>query len=232
LVALSGTADERKGADALIKLLKLNSNKVNCMIHIDDISALDEKHNLYLSGYGTSPDWDMAMGSIEKNFVTHRIISGEIGENNHINFYKKGIPVLNIFTKRTSDNVSVNRSGVELISASIGDMVLELDNLPKLLFSQTKPINDYRKAKFKVSLGVEPDLESGKVGVLVGAVKKGSPAEYSNIKPGDVIIRIDGHDVLDINDYITELSKFNGGDRIMIQVKRNGEAKQMLIAFK
>ena len=70
------------------------------MIHIDDVGALNNKNELFLSGVGTSPDWDILLGSFKRNFLLNQIPSGEVGEENHRSFYDKQIPVLNIFTKK------------------------------------------------------------------------------------------------------------------------------------
>lgn len=233
VVGLSGTNDDRKGAESVIKKLRLSSSNVNCMIHIDDIGALNNKNEIFLSGVGTSPDWDMLLGSFKRSFLVNQIPSGEVGEENHRSFYAKGIPVLNVFTKRkNSRDKRLNRSGVSSIATSIGDLLLEIDNKPKLKFTKTQALPDTKKMNFKVSMGIIPDYAFGGTGLLIGNVRAQSPAAMSNVTPGDVLIKMEDYDIRNVNDYVRELAKYKKGDRLMIKVNRNGVDKKMLITFK
>ena len=101
-----------------------------------------------------------------------------------------------------------------------------------LTFTKTEPLPDIKKLNFKVSMGVTPDYEFSGEGLLVGYVKKNSPAFNSNVKSGDVIVRMEEYDIRNVNDYVNELAKRKKGDRMMIKVMRNGVPKKMLITFK
>ena len=140
--------------------------------------------------------------------------------------------MLNIFTKRTDDQNTINKEGVEKVATSIGDLLVALDNLPKLKFEKTKELPNIKKLNFKVSMGITPDYAYSGTGVLIGNVIPRSPAEYSNIQPGDILVRMDEYDIRSVDDYVRELAKYKDGDRIMIKVIRAGVDKQMLITFR
>lgn len=232
LMGISGTADGHLGADEIIKKLKLQSSNVNCVINIDDIGVLDKKNEIFITGVETSPDWEMVLGSFSRNFMLNKVASPEVGYGNQMGFYKKGIPVINIFTKRKNNMLSNNKGAIESISASIGDVIQEIDKLPKFTFTKAKALPDTKKMNFKVSMGIVPDYAFGGTGVLIGTVRPNSPADYSIVKDGDVLIKMGDYDINDMNDYVRELAKFKKGDRLMIRVKRNNKDKQMLITFR
>ena len=232
LVGLSGSDRNHLGAESLIKKLRLNSNNVNCVVNIDDIGALDSKNEIFISGIETAPDWEMVMGSFTRNFRVGKIASPEVGTGNQMSFYKKQIPVINIFTKRKNRRLGNNARGIESVAASIGDMLLEIDKLPKFQFANVKPLPDTKKMNFKVSMGIVPDFAHAGTGLLIGTVRPNSPADYSMVRDGDILIKMGDYDIRDINDYLRELAKLKKGDRLMIKVNRNGIDKQMLITFR
>lgn len=232
LAALSGTGDEHKGAESLMKKFRLSKENISCVIEIEDIEGLDAKNELYLSGTGTSPDWDMVLGSFTNNFILNEIASGEIGDANHKYFYNKEIPVLSLFTKRNATTNTLNEVGITKVATSLGDMLMELDKLPKLVYTKTKPIPNLKKMDFKVTMGIIADHAYAGEGLLVGKVLPRGVAAYSNVMPGDVIVRMDTYDINSATDFVREMAKYEIGDRIMIQVLRNGTLKKMLLTFK
>ena len=172
------------------------------------------------------------MGSFARNFLVNEIESGQVGGENHRSFYDMGVPVLNVFTKRKASDKRLNKAGVGSIALSLADMLMEIDNLSRFNFTKTKGLPDTKKLNFKVSMGIVPDYVYAGKGLLIGSVRKNSPAAFSNVLPGDVLIKMEDYDIRDINDYVRELAKYKNGDRLMIKVNRNGVDKQMLITFK
>lgn len=231
LIGLSGTADGRVGAAAIIKKLRLNSNTVNCVINIDDIGALDKKNEIFVSGTGTSPDWKKVLDVFEKNYMLSKVASPEVGYGNQMSFYEKNIPTINIFTKRNNNMVSNRRDGIESIAANIGVVLQAVDKLPKFKFTKAKELPDTRKMNFEVDMGVVPDYAFSGTGLLIGVVRPNSPADFSTVKDGDVLVKMGDYDIRDMNDYVRELAKYKKGQRVMIKVNRQAIEKSMLITF-
>lgn len=59
-------------------------------------------------------------------------------------------------------------------------------------------------------------------GVLVAEVKEGYDAE-NHLKPGDIIIGIDGNEVLQVSDISAVINKKNAGDRVTLKICRGGK---------
>jgi hypothetical protein len=65
-------------------------------------------------------------------------------------------------------------------------------------------------------------------GLFVWIVQSGSPAFYANILEGDVILKMNGEDVLSLPDLIEKNAKF-AGQKVDVEVWRNGEFKTISV---
>jgi len=60
-------------------------------------------------------------------------------------------------------------------------------------------------------------------GVLVSEVEKGSPGAKAGLRPGDVIVGLDGRKVSDLEELRSVLRLFRVGDRVPLKVQRDGK---------
>lgn len=67
-------------------------------------------------------------------------------------------------------------------------------------------------------------------GVRVTAVQKDGPAEHAGIKPGDLIVMVDGIQVLGIDDLLRLLNHERAGAEIRITLLRKGEVRERHVA--
>jgi serine protease Do len=74
------------------------------------------------------------------------------------------------------------------------------------------------------SLGVQP-----KAGALVADLTPGGPAERAGLKPGDLVIKADGHDITSASDLTRQVGLARGGDTIRLEVRRDGQVRQILV---
>lgn len=73
-------------------------------------------------------------------------------------------------------------------------------------------------SEYKSALGIE-NME----GALASQIFIGSPAQKSGIKPGDFIVKIDGHDVKNVEQAQREVGKIPAGKKVDFELLRNGE---------
>jgi S1-C subfamily serine protease len=72
-------------------------------------------------------------------------------------------------------------------------------------------------------LGVVLDeLSGGRGGVIVSQVREGGPAEAAGLKAGDIIARVNGRDVPDMDTFGENIGGLAAGDRAMLEVVRDG----------
>ncbi|MCW8935856.1 MAG: DegQ family serine endoprotease [Gammaproteobacteria bacterium] len=70
-----------------------------------------------------------------------------------------------------------------------------------------------------------------KKGILVSEVAKGSPAEKSGLKQGDVIIAYRGKPVTDVGDFRNQVSLTVPGKQEKLTIIRNGREKQLMVTI-
>ncbi|MBS3807946.1 MAG: Do family serine endopeptidase [Bacteroidales bacterium] len=92
-----------------------------------------------------------------------------------------------------------------------------------MLNVQISNINDQIAKEF--------DLETYK-GALVRAVGRDGAADKSGIKPGDVIIQVDGKDIKDVADLQTTINSYRPGEEVTVTVKREGKEKQFDVTLR
>lgn len=76
-----------------------------------------------------------------------------------------------------------------------------------------------------------PDGRLLTYGALVTEVVQGSAADQANLAPGDVILSIDGTRLDDNNPLADVMAQYSAGDRIRMEVVRNGEAQTITVTL-
>jgi S1-C subfamily serine protease len=72
----------------------------------------------------------------------------------------------------------------------------------------------------RASLGTIPEYGAGIVGVLLGGVRPGSPAEKAGLQAGDILIGFAGRSIRNVEEYTFALSEHGPGETVEIRVKR------------
>lgn len=70
-------------------------------------------------------------------------------------------------------------------------------------------------------IGVQ--LTPGEHGAGVGQAMPGTPAEKAGLRAGDVIVKVNGEDVPDLQAFLSLMRKFYGGDTLKLSVERAGD---------
>ncbi len=68
-------------------------------------------------------------------------------------------------------------------------------------------------------------------GILVSDVEAGSPAEKGGLEPDDVIVAIQGKEVVGIREFTRDIAITEPGDRIDIEVLRNGKTRKLRVTI-
>ncbi len=228
-IAFSGHNMNMAGAKKVIQQYNLNNTKLNCMIHIDDIGSL-ETNKLSIKGAGTSPDWGDMLVNINLKYLVKYDDRGA-GYGDYEPFYRSDIPVISFSTPSVSKDYTMNKEGIITIAESIGGMLAEIDNSPKMRFKKTKEPIKIKKISIQVSMGVQPDYDFFENGVRINTIVENKAGYNAGLKVGDIIIRMDAYDIKDINMYMDELAKYKTGSTIMLTVLRGEEKKKLLVKF-
>jgi putative serine protease PepD len=72
---------------------------------------------------------------------------------------------------------------------------------------------------------------AGSAGVEVQAVTPGGPAARAGLRPGDVVLSVDGHAVSEPDDVVDALDGNEPGDSVEVEVERAGDREQLDITL-
>nr|BCX00648.1 MAG: hypothetical protein KatS3mg041_0694 [Bacteroidota bacterium] len=205
------------------------------MLNLDMVGRLRDG-GLILHGTGTSPVWprllESALRGMDTTGLRIRFVPGGQGPSDHASFYAQGVPVLHAFTGTHSDYhrptdraERIDTTGARRVLEVLARILDGLDTLSvRPAFTPTADPNPRTAVSFRVSLGVLPDYGySGGDGLRITGVSEGRPAARAGLRAGDLIVRIGAYPVRDIYDYMQALSRLRPGDRVEIELIRQGQ---------
>lgn len=173
--------------------------------------------------------------------VTSGILSAinrDITLNSRVNFLQtdapinpgnSGGPLLNLRGEVIGVNTAIARDG-----QGIG-FAIPVDTL-KTVIPQLESKGQVERAWLGVGIGDLPDDKSqmfypSDYGVLVGRVEKDGPAERAGLKPGDVILSINGAKLTSASQLIKEVGKLGVGQSVNLVVARQGQQKDVKLTL-
>lgn len=227
---LAGDADQRKQEITLV-VMRGNCNDA---VDVDGFNAIVElivrdkpSRSVNVWGVGTSSRWP---SEIERRNIPIGLplnVSAENQDTCAARFAdKRKIPCLQIEVGPIARDAAVadRTDSVARLTALIVQSVARSDSSVEY---KAAPSNSARSPR--PYLGTEPDYASGTHGVKVNGVAEGGPAGKSGMKPGDVILEIDGQPIYDINAYAGALDKLGVGQTIRVSVRRGDEILELKI---
>ena len=124
----------------------------------------------------------------------------------------------------------INVPGEKTILDFIYNLTLILNqNNERPAFSEAGPKEAPKRSRTNnVTLGIIPSYTGGssEEGMLIdGVSSKESPAGKAGMIKGDVIIKINGKKLLNIQEYMGRMAELKKGQKIKVTVLRNGDKK-------
>lgn len=238
-IAFSGEEKGLLGSNYFVKHPTIDLKKVSYMLNMDMLGRLkpDEKI-LIINGTGTSEIWKSLIDSSKTPNLKIKETDSGIGPSDHTSFYLQDIPVLHFFSgthsdyhKPSDDEDKINYEGEIMIVHMIENILVRLDESPKLPFTKTKNEDNEETPRFKVTLGVVPDYAFDGEGMRIDGVTDGKPASKAGLQPGDIVIQLGDNKVMDMMSYMKALGKFNKGDSTKVKVKRGNVEVEKVVTF-
>lgn len=228
------------GSKFFVDHLPVDKAAVTAMINLDMIGRLNENKAVVVGGTGTSPVFEPMLKQLDQQTDIALSFSPEgFGASDHASFYAADVPVLYFSTGAHADYHTpndtpdkINYDGmVEVVNliemAAIS--LINADERPEFTEAGPKQRNTARRG-FKVTFGIMPDFTSNDTdGLGVGGVTKGGPAEAAGMKKGDKITGINGLSVGTIYDYMNRLRQLKPGQRVNVDILRDGEPMFLIV---
>jgi aminopeptidase YwaD len=204
------------------------------------IGRLNDKNAISIGGTGTATQWEEILNRhLSGNTLTAAYSPEGFGASDHASFYAENIPVLFFSTGAHSDYHTpadtwdkINYVGLSEVMTLAESIATELLNgSDRLTFQEAGPKErSGGRRGFKVTLGIMPDFTSSDAdGLGVGGVTKGAPAERAGMLKGDKITGLNGMPVGTIYDYMNRLKQLKPGQRVNVDIVRNGEKMVLIV---
>jgi aminopeptidase YwaD len=239
-VAFSGEELGLLGSRYFDAHLPVNNSNVNIMINMDMVGRMKEGNFLQAGGVGTATGLRDSVAALADTNLLHITFTDEgSGPSDHFSFYADSIPVL-FFTTGTHTDYHLPSDTWDKLNYD--GMVLTADLMYKIISrSATNPVRytfqlsgpQVQQPMGKrggVTLGIMPDVAGVvKNGLRADLVTPGKPAALGGMKKGDVIISIENKPVNDIYEYMKRLNELKAGQRVTVEVLRNGKKEILII---
>ena len=203
------------------------------MVNLDMVGRMRD-NAMSVSGTGTSSGFKaMAEKAAEQTCLNISCTPDGYGPSDHASFVAQEIPVLFLTTGghmeyHTPDDVpsTLNYDGMQQTLDFSQELITRLASMPTTPdYISVPSSNTMKHAKFKVTLGLMPDVMgvSRIPGLRADIVVAGKPAHTAGIRSGDIIQEIDGKPVKNMDDYMQRLSELEPDTTIPVKVLRNEE---------
>lgn len=243
-VAFSGEEHGLIGSSAFVRSPPegVPSDQVTAMINMDMVGRLGTGR-LQVLGGESAEEWYEIVGPLCADLALDCVVQGDgFGSSDHSSFFAAGIPVLHLFTgahseyHRPSDDADlIDGPGavriVQLVEATVA--ALSGREAALTLVESTQPAPT-RMRMGGARLGTIPDYAGpadGTPGLLLSAVRSGSPAEAGGLQRGDLIVRIDDVDIGGVEDFMMVLSEATPGTNAIVYVIRDERELQLEVTY-
>jgi hypothetical protein len=209
------------------------------MINLDMVGRLRQNH-LIIYGSQTAREFRALLDSLNWYAGFDLKAQGDgYGPSDQSPFYAAGRPVLHIFTdlhedyhRTTDDWPKINLDGFKRVTDFAVGVVTAIANRPRPLtfVAAASPESTATVAPVPASapgygayLGTVPDMIGNSGGVRLAGVRAGSPAEKAGLRGDDVITRIGGVEIPDLQAMTDALRSHRPGDVVDIVIRRGDQ---------
>lgn len=213
------------------------------MVNMDMVGRLKNRR-LVIYGVETAREFPALLDSLNwyAGFDLKKQGDG-YGPSDQASFFAAKRPVLHIFTdlhedyhRTTDDWNKINTDGLVRVADYTASIVRALANRTSdLTFVEAAPPNPHAGTVvtpgYGAYLGTVPDMTENPGGVRLTGVRAGSPAEKAGLAEGDILVRIGGDPIPDLQAMTDVLRSHKAGDVVEIEYIRDGNRKTVSVTF-
>ncbi|MGB5261747.1 MAG: M20/M25/M40 family metallo-hydrolase, partial [Gammaproteobacteria bacterium] len=239
-VAFSGEETGRLGSRHYVHHTpRYPVNRIIAMVNLDTVGRLGDDP-LTVFGSGTADEWvHILRGAGYVTGVAVRPVAEDIGSSDQTSFIENGVPAVQLFGGVHED---IHRPGDTPEKIDVPGLVKTarvLQEIAGYLAERPEPLNSTLAAvdgparatqaagRRQVSLGTVPDYAWAGAGVLIEAVRTGTPAEQAGLRKGDIIVAVNTMTVNHLRDYARVLKSLQPGDEVHVRYRRDGREEDV-----
>jgi membrane-associated protease RseP (regulator of RpoE activity) len=225
------------------------------VINLDTVGRLFDK-KVTVIATGSASEWQhIFRGAGFVTGVEGRMIPETLESSDQQSFIDRGVPAVQIFTDphadyhRPGDTVDkIDGPGLVKVAMFVKEGIVYLGERDQPLTNTiasmkgaggtpaaTTPAPGPPAAGApagagsgrRVSFGTMPDFAFAGPGVKVAGVTPGSPAEKAGVKEGDVLLKVDGRDVGNLQDFAGILRRLSPGQTVKVVLSRGGQEQTL-----
>jgi aminopeptidase YwaD len=211
--------------------------RMQLMVNLDMVGR-PQGGKVYVHGAATAKGLQERVAALAGAAAPLQLVWGAgdgYGPSDHTSFYAKGVPVLFLFTgahpdyHRPTDTADkVDAAGLVAVARLAHRAAHEAAEGPRLeVVRELAPAPGKREERgYGAYLGTVPDFAERKdPGVLVSAVRTGSPAEKAGIAAGDVLLGLGTAKIVSLKDLGYALRMYRPGDVVEVTFARDGATR-------
>ena len=203
------------------------------MVNLDMVGRMRDDA-LSVSGTGTSTSFKALAEQVGEQTGLHISCTPDgYGPSDQASFVAANIPVLYLTTgghmeyhTPADKPATLNYDGMQQTLTYAQELISRVASMPQAPDFINVPGNgDMKHAKFKVTLGLMPDVTGASTipGLRADIVVAGKPAHNAGIKSGDIIQEINGKPVKNIEEYMERLAELKAGTVVPVKVLRGNQ---------
>jgi hypothetical protein len=240
--AVTGEEAGRIGSKKLLDALTEAGRPFAC-VNLDTVGRLVEDAEVLVLNAASAREWRFVfMGVGHTTGVPISVVGDSLDSSDQFSCIEHGIPAVQLFTgahedyHRPSDTVElVEPDGMVDVARVAGETVGYLADRAEPLTVQiegeasgTAPGSGHPEAagsaeRRRAALGTVPDFTYQGEGVRLEDVLSDSPAASAGVRPGDVLLAIDGESTTDLRTYSAQLKAREPGETVTLTLRRDGE---------
>lgn len=245
LLSFSGEEAGRLGSRYYVRHPLLPLGQAVAMINLDMIGRVRDR-TIFVGSAGSGSGFSELLDEILPKHDLKRSTSeaAESGASDYLPFKEAGLPVLYFLDEMMADLHSprdtwdkIDVPGAMDVVSAVADVAARLRNAPE------RPQFIAARPHVAVASAVKPARGGGlwfgiipgapvPIGVALSVVEPGSPAGKAGLKPGDVLVALDGKPILSLVDLGSALAGKEPGDRAIAKLLRNGVTIGVTIEFR
>ena len=218
------------------------------VINLDTVGRLFDK-KVSVIATGSASEWPhIFRGAGFVTGVEGRMIPDALESSDQKSFIDRGVPAVQIFTDphpdyhRPGDTADkIDGPGLVKVATFVKEGIVYLGErdqpltntiasmkgAPAAASAGTPPAATPAPAGRRVSFGTMPDFAFAGPGVKVAGVTPGSPAEKAGVKEADVLLKIDGKDVPNLQGFSGLLRGLTPGQTVKVVLLRGGQEQTL-----
>ena len=218
------------------------------VVNMDTIGRL-EGRDISVFGAGSASEWPHIFRGIGFSAgIGSQSITGDLASSDHQAFIDRGIPGVQISSganldyHRPTDTIDkIDGDGMVIAATFVKETVAYLAARPEPLTvtidgtarsaEADKPQPGATRER-RVSVGTIPDFAFQGQGVRIDSVIPGSPAAAAGIVAGDVLTKLAGTPVSNLQGYTDLLKSLSPGDTVPVAIQRDGKTIAVEVTVK